>query len=378
MVHNASLAGVLLPDLTKPKSITFFDHDLGEARWEHFILSFLILVATGIVAEALAKLIPAFFQRIVKWHEHYPEILAIIQLLVVTQGVSIERAKELLNEYRVADPSFVAHYGNSTTINETLKKRNGHHGYYRTNFFEMLYGCIRPTVYFCGASVAFYVVSYDFIAWFSSIGLSSVLVLYGFMPYIQNYIAGNILVFTDILRVGKTIEIPSHDRIGCILGFYAFSVKVGVLNKKVVEKLWGKVHPPSSTPINPMSNTPVPITSTKLKTRWRARVGHNPDDPWNVALGPFAFDNPGSSEMHRIMVNNYHTLSPTTTILPTPMPNYNISPTLVRPEDPQIVEDVESSKSNLSDEEVLELYERIMIYGYVPNSHFLQYYFETE
>src|SRR5690348_4491008 len=88
----------VLPNL-KPKSLSFFDHELGDTQWENFVLATMVIAATFTVAEALYQIIPIIFKKILKIHESYHELLAIISLLVVTQEISVQQAKSLLEEY---------------------------------------------------------------------------------------------------------------------------------------------------------------------------------------------------------------------------------------------------------------------------------------
>jgi hypothetical protein len=360
---------------------------LGDAEWENFVLALLVLAASFTVAEALYQMIPVVFKRILKLHEPFHELLAIISLLVVSQGISVEKTKALLEEYSVFDASFIEYYGNIGTINEIMRRRRGPTGFYRTNAFELFYFSLRPITYFFGGIIAFYIVKADFISWIYGIGLSSVLVIYGFMPYIQSTIAHVVLLYTDRLRVGKIIEIPGHpDRVGCVLEMNVFSVKVGVLNKKIVERLWNTNRPneqqATTKNLDNSHTSRSNILSQQSKTRKTVISevipelrNYNTNSPVIIPNVSSPIDPQGEFSVGPSAVTSGITGHNSGLQI------YPFSPTIIHhghngfhPVDPTI--DMTAMKG-LSKDEKFELFQRIMDYGYIPNLNFLQLYYET-
>jgi hypothetical protein len=226
------LLNQLLPNKVKP-SLVYFGHDWGENSWEHFVLSFLVFITTITMAEALPKMMQIVFKHSLKVHDDYDHMFGFVSLLIANYNLSTNQIREVL-KYITNDEKLQNYYSSPSNLNKEFKQRISHYNFYKGNFWELLYFFVKMFIYFSGIIIMFYILNYDPINLIISAGLSSVVILYGFMPYIICMIAFVILLYTNRLSVGKIITIPGHDEYSIIIEISPFSTKVGRLNPRII------------------------------------------------------------------------------------------------------------------------------------------------
>jgi small-conductance mechanosensitive channel len=221
-----------------------FNHIFLDVSATGFLLFWIIIVATLILAQIIPDGLEFFFKRILRIHLDFNPRTMLIKMLHVEKNLTTGNAKKIVSEYiGEEEEEEEGKESKSSSYNKLLfysTTRAHKILYFRTNMMIIIYLFLRCVILFLGLMAAFYFLRIDFIYWIGGVGIVSLVAVYGFADYIRNFLAHVFILYTDALRVGDSIELPLYQTKGCVLHLGIFHVKILSLNEKVLGRLLNK------------------------------------------------------------------------------------------------------------------------------------------
>lgn len=228
------------PNINIPKA-DFLGHNFGSWTASRVVVYFLINIMTWVLSSAIPMGLEFVCKDILKWHLEYHPVTGLANLLVIIFGLSPTEALSIIKKYHKEHTlDEIEYYVQFNLSQDYLKLKKTGRLFYRTNFFELMYIFIKFVIILMGTWLGMWVVQVDFIAWLQSSLINSVLILYGFMSFIQGTISQVFTLFSNDYKNGDIIFIRSYDITGFIVEFGSFRTKLGTVNvpllKKIVEE----------------------------------------------------------------------------------------------------------------------------------------------